>query len=370
MGCGGSKPVGAKGKPKDLNGLIASATDDLDLGQADDGSSLFEPLTDVPARVWSITTLTRLNLKKNALEVLPEEIGALEMLRVLDVSENRLSGPLPAALGNLIHLEELDFSENEVTEMPATIGSLKKLSKLIAFKNKMSKLPDAIGECEALSEVNFFNNKLIKVPAKMADLTNLDDLNVAGNKLKTLCKTDNWGKLTRLAIMWNTMVMLPSFAPMTSLEQLQMNNNMLSSFPDMGAMPALTLLDANTNMMEAMPETIGQMTSLTNINLRGNAISMVPTGLGELKALDTLNLGKNKIAELPSQLSNCVNLKILFVDDNPALSALPPALAACTKLERVNVMGCPIDSSDAEQAKALEAITKTTEGNGGWLKGT
>lgn len=344
----------------------------LDLSQPESAADTAEwpPIDAVPPKVWTLTSLEVLSLKKNLLTELPADVGNLSNLRELDVSENKLSA-LPTEIGQLAKLRKFDASENEITELPTSIGNLKELTTLIFFKNLLRQLPAEIGGCVSLEEVNFFNNKLIKVPAQLGDLENLDDLNVAGNKLKTLCKTDKWTKLKRLAIMWNTMVMLPSFAPMANLEQLQMNNNMLSSFPAMGNMSKLTLLDANSNPhLEGLPEEteLRAMTSLTNVNCRGCSISMVPAAIGDLKALETLNLGKNKLSELPSQLGGCSGLKVLFVDSN-ALTGLPATLGGCGSLTRINVMDNPLDMSDADQAALIEKLNTITAAQGGWVKG-
>lgn len=102
------------------------------------------------------------------------------------------------------------------------IGRLKKLRRLILFKNALGALPDEIGDCEALEEVNVFNNKLIRLPKTMSKLKNLDDVSLSGNKLKMLPDLSNWTKVTRLAVFWNNLVMVPSFEPMSGLKELQM----------------------------------------------------------------------------------------------------------------------------------------------------
>jgi Leucine-rich repeat (LRR) protein len=57
---------------------------------------------------------------------MPEEIGSCTKLESLMVNHNRLSGDLPASIGNLRNLHiVLDASNNKLTgELPAQLGKL------------------------------------------------------------------------------------------------------------------------------------------------------------------------------------------------------------------------------------------------------
>lgn len=87
-----------------------------------------------------------------------------------------------------------------------------------------------------LAQLNLFNNRIIRVPASFEKLANLDDVNFGGNRLKTFVRPGGWKRMTRLAIQWNMIVILPSFEGADNLRQLQVNDNQIEEMPVLGAM--------------------------------------------------------------------------------------------------------------------------------------
>ncbi|KAL5702215.1 Leucine-rich repeat extensin-like protein 6 [Ranunculus cassubicifolius] len=81
---------------------------------------------------------------------LPQEIGKLVNLTVLDVSSNNLVGSLPESLGRMRSLEQLDVENNRFSgKIPASICSLPKVDEITLSNNYFSgkpqicsKLPD------------------------------------------------------------------------------------------------------------------------------------------------------------------------------------------------------------------------------------
>jgi hypothetical protein len=71
-------------------------------------------LIEIPPCVYlSSTTLTTLNLSRNALLVLPQAIGSLTMLQELNLSRNRLR-VLPKEIGALKNLTTLNVLSNNL----------------------------------------------------------------------------------------------------------------------------------------------------------------------------------------------------------------------------------------------------------------
>jgi hypothetical protein len=75
---------------------------------------------------------------------IPEEVGELKLLYILNLSHNAFTGQIPQSLGNLIHLESLDLSSNKlIGEIPVQLADgLIFLSVLdLSFNQLVGKIP-------------------------------------------------------------------------------------------------------------------------------------------------------------------------------------------------------------------------------------
>ena len=103
-------------------------------------------LTDRPIGEWHRVTVdgdgrvTQLDLSDNQLSgPIPAELGGLTNLRQLRLVGNQLSGPILAELGGLTNLEGLWLSGNQLSgPMPAELGDLTNLRDLRLVGNQLS----------------------------------------------------------------------------------------------------------------------------------------------------------------------------------------------------------------------------------------
>lgn len=88
----------------------------------------------------------------------PKEVLKDHSLVRLDLSNNALTGAIPAEIHDLSNLEELDLSNNQMTGIPAEVGQLRKLKIL-----------------------NYANNQITGLPLELGNLTQLEILDLSGN---------------------------------------------------------------------------------------------------------------------------------------------------------------------------------------------
>ena len=143
----------------------------------------------VPAEIGRLSALRELNLGDNELTSLPAEIGRLTSLRDLFLIGNQLTS-VPAEIGQLTSLTRLCLSHNQLTSLPAEIGQLTALTRLNLGDNQLTSLPAEIGQLTSLRDLYLGNNELSSLPAEIGQLTALEHLDLSGNQLTSVAGCD------------------------------------------------------------------------------------------------------------------------------------------------------------------------------------
>ncbi|MEL6438100.1 MAG: leucine-rich repeat domain-containing protein [Cyanobacteria bacterium J06621_8] len=87
------------------------------------------------------------------------EQAAKDQVKELDLAGMELS-ELPEAIGQLTNLSLLDFGENSLSSLPPEIGQLTNLTELYLYDNSLSSLPPEIGQLTNLTELYLYDNSL------------------------------------------------------------------------------------------------------------------------------------------------------------------------------------------------------------------
>lgn len=123
-------------------------------------------------------------LFNNVNGVIPESIGTLSNLRILELSFNKISGELPESIGQLTNLELLAFNGNILHgRIPESIGNLKNLKQLHLSSNFLTgELPGSMIYLKNLEVFNVFDNKLSgELPSGLSSIKSLKEVMIAEN---------------------------------------------------------------------------------------------------------------------------------------------------------------------------------------------
>ena len=118
---------------------------------------------------------------------LPAELGTLSHLRQLEISGNsRLTGPIPAEVGNLVNLESLFLQKNWLTgSIPAALGRLGNLDWIGLDHNALTgSIPTDLGRLSKLRGLTIGDNLVTgSIPSVLGDLARLTVLRLGGTML-------------------------------------------------------------------------------------------------------------------------------------------------------------------------------------------
>lgn len=291
-------------------------------------------LVSLPPEIWSLGSLSLLDLGMNRLEELPPEIGKLGSLRTLSLSNNQL-GALPPEIGNLGSLMKLDLSDNRLGELPPEIGKLGSLTDLWFDNNQLRELPPEIGKLGNLMQLRLDNNQLEELPPEIGRFGNLMALSLSNNQLEELpSEIGKLGSLTVLYLSNNQLGELPpEIGKLGNLKELFLYGNQLKELPQtIRNLWRLGRLSLDNNQLGKLPSEIGRLGRLTKLWLSNNRLEDLPLEIGDLGLLETLVLEHNELRVLPESLKELKNLKHLTLHGNEALG-LPVELLGPTWYE-------------------------------------
>lgn len=252
-------------------------------------------MTALPKEIGQLLQLEKIYLSDNQLTTLPKEIGQLHRLQKFDVSGNQLTA-LPKEIGQLYQLKELDVSGNQLATLPKEIGMLHQLNELDLSENLLNKLPTEIGQLTQLKSFNLRMNQLEELPEEICRLTQLQHLSLFDNHVKELPA---------------------EIGHLNELLTLDLHKNQLTEIPsEICYLIHLKYFFLSQNQLTKLPSEIGQLSQLKYFSLRFNQLSELPKGIGELQQLQFLDLSFNNLSELPLEIGQLQKLKELDLSYN------------------------------------------------------
>nr|BFD95273.1 hypothetical protein KitaXyl93_66330 [Kitasatospora sp. Xyl93] len=318
------------------------------------------PIGELPEALGTLTRLEHLSVRFCGLTALPESVGDLAALRVLCVAGNRdpdgvtVEFSLPAAVGRLTALEELDISYLSVTTgatttewdlpemtrfvLPDTFGGLVALRKLVADVTDVV-FPDSAHGLTGVEEVSMTHGRLRTFPEVVTTFPNLRRLDLGDNFFDTV--PDSLLRLTRL-------------------EELNLGGSLglvRDPLPDLGRLPALRILGFSGHTSRFSTPEPGhvflrelfamELTGLEELRIDRwcrNTKRHKPgpehfAGIGTFRRLRTVDLSSNELKDLPADFDTLPDLAVVDLRYNRLSQTVRDRITAAHPAARIDFQG-------------------------------
>ncbi|XP_040933569.1 receptor-like protein 33 [Gossypium hirsutum] len=272
-------------------------------------------LQELPDSIGDLTSLEILDLPVNHLGG-PIPVVPIGQVQFVDFSGNKLAGSFPSQVSELSQLSILDLDRNFLSgRVPSWLFSLPSLVLLRLSNNKLTGPIDQFDKVAPLEEAYLQNNEIEgPLPGSIALLVNLIYLDLSSNKLSGNFELDKLSKLKKL-------------------ESLTLSNNaLLSSTSESKAsysLPNLLSLNLSSCDIIDFPDFVRNLEGLRELDLSNNRIHVIEANMFvKLKELPRLDLSHNSLLSL----SNNGNLSLFL----PNLDYL--SLSSCNLTEFANFL--------------------------------
>ncbi|XP_060671444.1 probable LRR receptor-like serine/threonine-protein kinase At3g47570 [Ziziphus jujuba] len=142
----------------------------------------------IPSSIGNLTLLSKLLLSSNNFQgSIPSSLGGCKSLTTLDFFQNNLSGTIPKQLIGLSTLAEgLDLSWNRLTgPIPMEVGNLVNIQYLRLEENKLNgEIPETLSGCTSLMYLHLGGNSLQgNIPSSLVTLRGIEEMDFSSNNL-------------------------------------------------------------------------------------------------------------------------------------------------------------------------------------------
>jgi len=347
-------------------------------------------LTAVPDGVCKAkSTLVVLNLSHNNLEMIPSALlmNTTELLH-LDVSHNELDA-LPPQLRRLTNIQTLILSHNplshfQIRPLPA-LTELRTLHMRNTQRNGTN-IPTNLEALVHLTDVDLSENALTKIPEGLLKVPNLKRLNLGSNQIEEVsAEIEKWTNLETLILSRNQIKSLPpTLGKLSKMRKLYLNENQLdfAGIPSgMGKLVSLEIFSAADNQLEMIPEGLCRCGALKKLILARNKLITLPDAI-HLTELDVLDLKDNPdlmMPPKPSELMKGSGVEFYNVDFSLqhqlrlAGASVPPSVLAEQTVQkdpvarklRLRRRQTAAGDPDEDQAKVLKGMKEVAKDKSG-----
>ena len=317
----------------------------------------------LPTKLGSLWSLTLLSLAANAFDgSLPTEVGELRNLTSLSVASNALGGSLPAQLGNLTKLVSLDASANAFNgSLSTSLDALSALTSLLLSFNALSGgVPIGL---TALSELGVHGNAWMCgfSPSTAVDI---NGLNCTDTTFGTAC--GDVDALRALDLAWKT----PA-SGWGAPDPCGRNSHGASLWAGLSCLTNGSRVSGlelrNVSLAGAIPDAVWSLTALANLTLANASLTgeLSAPGVAALARLAELDLSENAVSgTLPAELFQLTALEVLDLSASALSGPLPSGVGNLSALRTADLSGCRFNESlPAALANLTSLVTLDARNN-------
>ena len=319
-------------------------------------------LKELPLSFSKLTNLEYLNFRNNKLTQIPEYFRTFTKLKEINLRFNKVK-KLPEPLLALTELEHLDLTSTGLSELPEEISVFKNLRVLVLEKNKLKKLPESLALLKKLERVALKGNKDLdwnQVFGVLKHLPNIKELDFKDWKLTELpAAVGEMQQLEKLDLRNNKLTTLPaSIASLPHLEEINIENN---PWDTKELLPVLSQVKAykrlqNNYIKGEFPEGNYQFPYLEELSLSNYSGKKLPSWIGQMKNVKSIYIYDAKLESLPD-LSGLIALETLSFSNCESLEILPETLSQVPNLQTLLIANCK-NELDLAQVKHLKKLKK------------
>lgn len=115
-----------------------------------------------------------IDLQKQKLKTLPEEIFKFTKLQYLNLGKNEITDL--DRIGTFKELKYLNLERNKLDHFPVVVCQLQKIEHLALGRNEFEKIPDCIETCTELKYLDLWATPVKSLPDCMTKLTKLEEI--------------------------------------------------------------------------------------------------------------------------------------------------------------------------------------------------
>ncbi|KAJ1691040.1 hypothetical protein LUZ63_015195 [Rhynchospora breviuscula] len=235
----------------------------------------------IPAELGNLTSLNTLFMDRNLLaDSIPPAIGNLTNLIILSLSTNNLSGPIPSSLGNLVQLNEIYLDANQLNgHIPESLGNCIHLYKAnFSCNNLEGQIPKELVSITSFTQaLDLSHNSLTgPIPLEVGKLNNVGVLNISHNNFYGYIPSSlgNCLLLEHLLMEGNFLEgsIRNSFSALKGLKEIDLSlNNLTGKIPDFfESFGSLSYLNLSFNNFDGPVPTSGIFRNETEVFIQGN----------------------------------------------------------------------------------------------------